>query len=125
MLKALPGLRKWACGGTQIQYHLVSIEGQNAVNKKSAELPTTIDGAVRLMLGLVPEDEQTRISDMSENDLSELHMGLGQWVRNHLGLWDVNSELLAATDEPNADDAFAVIVRAFWSTLRSQLPKVY
>ena len=118
-LKALPGLRKWACGGTQIQYHLVSIERQNAVNKKSAELPTTIGGAVRLMLGLVPDDEQTRISQMRENDLTELNMGLGQWVRNYLGLWGVNLDLLAVTGAPNADDASAVIVRAFCSTLRT------
>jgi hypothetical protein len=123
MLRGLPGLRKWACGGTQIQYHLGSIERQNAVNKKSAELPTTIDGAARLMLGLVPEDEQTRISHMRENDLTELHMGLGQWVRNYLGLWGVNSDFLAVTGEPNADDASAVIVGTFWSALRSQLPK--
>ncbi|MBK6594122.1 MAG: hypothetical protein IPG23_16180 [Burkholderiales bacterium] len=46
------------------------------MNKKSAELPTTIDGAARLMLGLVPEDEQTRISHMRENDLTEPH---GTW----------------------------------------------
>ncbi len=63
------------------------------MSKKPVELPTTIDGAARLMLGLVPEDDQAKIAYMSENDLPELHMGLGQWVRNPLGLWGSNTAL--------------------------------
>ena len=74
---------------------------------------------------LVPEDEQARIAYLSEGDLPELHMGLGQWVRNHLGLWGDNTALLAATGEDNPDDASAVIVKAFWERLRSELPKVH
>lgn len=77
------------------------------------------------MLGLVPEDEQSRIACMSEGDLPELHMGLGQWVRNHLGLWGDNTTLMAATGEDNADDASAVLVRAFWKQLRDELPRVH
>lgn len=88
-------------------------------------LPTSIDGAVRLMLGLVPEEDQSRIAYMSEEDLGGLHMGLGQWVRNHLGLWGDNTALMAATGENNADDASAVIVRAYWVQLRDGLPKVH
>ena len=95
------------------------------VSKKPVELPATVDGAVRLMLGLVPEDEQARIAYMSENELSELHMGLGQWVRNHMGLWGNNTALMAATGEDNADDASAVIVKAFRDELRRALPKVH
>jgi hypothetical protein len=95
------------------------------VTKKPIELPTTIDGAVRLMLGLVPQDEQARIAYMSEGDLPELHMGLGRWVRNHLGLWGENAALMAETGENNADDASAVIVKAFWEQLRGELPKVH
>jgi hypothetical protein len=95
------------------------------VTKKSVELPTTIDGAVRLMLGLVPEEDQSRIAYMSEDDLLGLHMGLGQWVRNHLGLWGGNTALMAAIGENNADDASAVIVRAFWEHLRNGLPKMH
>jgi hypothetical protein len=65
------------------------------------------------------------VPDMSENDLRGLHMGLGQWVRNHLGLWAGNSALMAATGEDNADDASAVLVKAFWNELRRALPKVH
>lgn len=77
------------------------------------------------MLGLVPEDEQARIAYMTEDDLPELHMGLGQWVRNHLGLWCDNTALMAATGEDNADDASGVIVKAFWESLRGELPRVH
>jgi hypothetical protein len=77
------------------------------------------------MLGLVPEGEQAQIAYMSEEDLPGLHMGLGQWVRNHLGLWGDNAALIAATAENNADDASAVIVRAFWERLRADLPRVH
>ena len=95
------------------------------VTKNRIELPSTIDGAVRVMLGLVPEEEQARIAYMSEGDLPELHLGLGQWVRNHLSLWGENSALMAATGEGNADDASAEIVKAFWDELRRELPKVH
>ena len=95
------------------------------MTKKPVELPSTIEGAVRLMMGLVPEGEQARIAYMSEGDLPKLHMGLGQWVRNHLGLWGSNTALLAATGEDNADDASAAIVKAFWERLRGELPKAH
>jgi hypothetical protein len=93
--------------------------------KQRAELPKTVEGAVRLMMGLVPEGEQTRVAHMREEDLTGLHMSLGQWVRNNLGLWDENTALLGATGESNADDASEVIVKAFWVQLRRGLPKVH
>lgn len=51
------------------------------------KFPTTVEATVRLLLGLVPEDEQAKIVLMTEDDLMMLHFGLGQWIRNHLGLW--------------------------------------
>jgi len=93
--------------------------------KKAVELPTTVDGAVRIMLGMVPYDEQARIASLSEDYLVDLHMGLGQWIRNSLGLWDPDSQLMAATGESNADDASFVLIRAFWLKLQDDLPKVH
>lgn len=80
---------------------------------RSGEFPTSIDAAVRLLQGLVPEDEQAKIAALTQDELMALHFGLGQWVRNNLGLWGTNSALLAATDKENADDASAVIMN-FW-----------
>jgi hypothetical protein len=89
--KMKPRLHREACGRTLPQCHHGTIERLNLVTKRAVELPATIDGAVRLVLGQVPEDEQAQIAYMSEEDLPRLHMGLGQWVRNHLGLWSDNT----------------------------------
>ena len=87
--------------------------------------PATVEAAVRLLQGLVPEVEQTKIAMMLEDELTALHFGLGQWVRNHLGLWGDNPALLKATGEPDADDASGAIIRAFWQALRDGLSKVH
>lgn len=89
------------------------------------KFPATVEEVVRLLLGLVPDDEQSMIAAMKEDDLIDLHFGLGHWVRNNLGLWDNNSALLDATGELGADDASDKIIRAFWRSLRDDLPKVH
>ncbi len=47
------------------------------------EFPTTVDAAVRLLLGMVDESEQARIAAMDSEDMYTLHFGLGVWIRNH------------------------------------------
>ena len=44
----------------------------------SGEFPTSIEAAVRLLQGLVPEDEQAKIAAMTQDELIALHIGLGQ-----------------------------------------------
>jgi hypothetical protein len=92
---------------------------------KHETFPITVEAAVRLLQGLVPENEQSKIAAMAQDELISLHFGLGQWVRNHLGLWGANPGLLAATGKANADDASDVITHAFWQALRDNLPKVH
>jgi hypothetical protein len=87
--------------------------------------PTNDEAAVRLLHELVPDDEEAAICALAESDLIKLHHGLGQWIRNHLGLWGDNSKLLAATGEQTADDASDVVVRAFWLALRGKLPQIH
>lgn len=87
--------------------------------------PTSVEAAVRLLQGLLPDAEQAAICALAEGDLIKLHHGLGQWVRNHLGLWGNNSKLLAATGKQTADDASDVIIRAFWMALRKTLPQIH
>jgi hypothetical protein len=89
------------------------------------ELPTTVDEAVRILRGLVPAEEQARITSLTEDQLLSLHFGLGQWVRNYFGLWGSNPELLKASGETDADDASGVILRQFWLALRDELPKLH
>lgn len=93
--------------------------------KAIGRLPQTVEEAVRLLRSLVPEDQQASIAAMPEEELMTLDFGLGTWIRNNLGLWQENQALLNATECHSADDASAVIVRAFWLALRSDRPKVH
>ena len=74
---------------------------------------------------VLPEDEQAKIAAMPEDELIMLHFGLGQWIRNHLGLWHGNAVLLRATGESNPDDASGVIIHAFWKQLPNGMPKLH
>jgi hypothetical protein len=89
------------------------------------KFPTSVEAATRLLQGVVPEVEQTAIRAMAEGELINLHHGLGQWIRNYLGLWGDNPALLAATGKKTADDASDTIIRAFWLELRTELPKIH
>lgn len=90
-----------------------------------SEFPTTVDQAVRLLMGMVQESEQAKIAAMDANDIHTLHFGLGMWIRNHMGLYAGNAELLKDTGETEPDEASMVILRAFWCRLRAELPKIH
>lgn len=92
---------------------------------KNQDYPTTIDTAVRLIMGLMPEEEQARIAYLSECDLATLHLSLGQWIRNNMGLWKNNLALLEATGQSDPDDASTVIITSLWHRLREELPRVH
>ena len=89
------------------------------------DVPVTVDAAVRALRALVSIEEQGKICSLREDQLVSLHWGLGQWVRNHFGLWGINHALLNATGKEGADDASEVILREFWSSLRDELPKLH
>lgn len=91
----------------------------------NSNLPATVEQAVRALLGLVPLAEQAKIAAMSEADLSMFHFGLGQWIRNHFGLWSGNDRLLHDASQPDPDNAGDVIVRMFWMQLRNNQPKLH
>ena len=89
------------------------------------EYPTTVDAAVRLLLSMVEESEQAKIAAMDSEDIYTLHFGLGMWIRNHMGFYAGNDQLLKATGETEPDDASMVIMRAFRDRLRADLPKIH
>lgn len=83
------------------------------------EFPTTVDAAVRLLLSMVEESEQAKIAAMGSDELYTLHFGLGTWIRNHMGFYAGNDQLLKATGETEPDDASMVIMRVFRDRLRA------
>jgi hypothetical protein len=78
----------------------------------------TVDEAVQILLTLVPESEQANIAEIPEDELIRLHLGMGMWVRNNLGLWQGNEALMADTGALDVDGAASVIGRAFWLRVR-------
>jgi uncharacterized protein DUF6794 len=87
--------------------------------------PKTVDQAVGVLLGLLPDDEKAKIAALSQDDLVALQLGLGMWIRTNLGLWSTNSALLESTRAQNPDDASAVIIEALWHRLQEDTPKVH
>ena len=71
------------------------------------------------------DNDKATISAMGDLELIGLHMGLGAWIRDNLGLWKGNRPLLECTDAPNADDPSMVIVEAVWRRLREMVPRVH
>ena len=89
------------------------------------DFPTTVDGAVRLLMSIVEESEQTKIAAMDGDDIYTLHFGLGTRIRNHMGFYAGNAQLLKDTGESEPDDASMVIIRTFRDRLRADLPKIH
>lgn len=87
--------------------------------------PATIDEAVGVMIASLSDEVKATIAAMAKSELIRLHFGLGAWIRNNLGLWRGNRELLESTGEADADDASMVIVEAVWRPVREMVPKVH
>lgn len=91
----------------------------------STNCPTTVDAAVRLLMSMVDESEQAKIAAMNVDDISNLHFGLGMWIRNTMGFYSGNTQLIKDTGETEPDDASMVIIRAYREQLLSSIPKIH
>ena len=87
--------------------------------------PTTVDAAVRLLMTMVDESEQAKIAAINVDDIYSLHFGLGMWIRNNMGFYAGNAQLLKDSGETEPDDASMVIIRAFREQLRSSMTKIH
>jgi hypothetical protein len=71
--------------------------------------PKSIEEAVEVLLSELSEKDRQAIRIMAEQELSSLHLSLGNHIRNGFGLWENNEELLSACCPDgslrNADDA--------------------
>lgn len=82
------------------------------------QYPKSIKEAVGLLSSELSEKDKQAIRNIAEQELSLLHLNLGNYIRNEFGLWGNNEELLKACCPDhslrNADDASMVIIRALW-----------
>jgi hypothetical protein len=90
---------------------------------KSDSPPKTIEEAIdRLIKGLSLKDKAT-IANMEEIDLSTLHFNLGEYIRNHFGLWSGNDDLMTSCcfivgkDNVDQDEASSIIIKELWKRL--------
>jgi len=72
--------------------------------------PKTITEAVDILVHILSKEDLDKIKSMSDDDLTDLHFGLGQWIRNEFGLWNENYELMKDCGAKNQDDACSVII---------------
>jgi len=81
-------------------------------------IPETVTEAVDRLLATLSEKQKAEIAAMKEDDLINLHFGLGMEIRNTFGLHDLGSKLLADCGTPHPDDGAAVIVKTLWGQLQ-------
>ena len=81
------------------------------------------DIADRVLVDMSEKDRET-FKDMTEDDLSVLHFGLGMYVRNNFGLWSGNDKLLKSYGADDTyslkhpDDVSMKIIKAAWKKLQ-------
>ncbi len=81
--------------------------------------PKTVEEAVDLLCSFMDKDEEDAIRDMAKEDLTFVHLGFRETIRNQCGLWTGNEELLRSCETKHPDDASMVIVEALWRTLQT------
>jgi hypothetical protein len=85
-------------------------------------LPRTVDEAVDEIISGLSEDDKALVRGTARDDLIRFHHGWGTGIRNGLGLWGDNTELLASCGSPrmHADTASMVIIKAVWARLQEK-----
>jgi hypothetical protein len=83
-------------------------------------LPTTVEGAAEKLLDQLSDwDDLPLLAEMDDVALECLHVTLGPYIRNKLGLWQGNEALLEDCGTSHPDDAYVVILDALVQRLRS------
>jgi len=100
----------------------------NALNLKTdkletMDLPKTVDEAVKFLISKLSLKDKTAITQMLEDDLSNLYPTLGLTIRNRF-LYPRNDKLLESCREIakdkylHWDQALSIIIRELWKKLR-------
>ncbi|MGB5155883.1 putative molybdenum carrier protein [Desulfobacterium sp. N47] len=91
------------------------------------QLPKTVEKAEDIIIREMTLKDKSTLAYMRAEDLGSLQLSLGEYIRNHFGLWGENTELLESCriasgedDEDNfdADRASLVIITELWKKLQ-------
>jgi hypothetical protein len=89
-------------------------------------VPTTIDEAVQALMDKLSLEDKAAITRMSEDETSDLHHGLGRWIRNNWGLWQGGplKDHMMSLGFTHPDDMSGSIIREFWARLNKLPSKI-
>jgi hypothetical protein len=99
------------------------IKNWSANFQQNFQHPETVDEAVERLMMILDGEQKLAIAVMQEEDLINLHFGLGMAIRNAFGLHEQGSKLLASCNNNelynsiHPDNASEVIIRQLWNKL--------
>jgi hypothetical protein len=85
---------------------------------KNTMLPETVGEAVEWLITVLEDRHKMFLTLMREDELIELHFGLGLSIRNSFGLHNADCKLFRDCGVDNSDDASDVIIKALWNKLK-------
>ncbi|MCP4748516.1 MAG: hypothetical protein GY874_20640 [Desulfobacteraceae bacterium] len=103
-----------------LHYH----KAHDISSSKIAKYPCNVKEAVEKLKKVIPLKERTILANLQPDDLNHLGGGLSEYIKQAFGLYAGNADLLkscaetGSLDRPLADEASAVILRAFYDYLK-------
>ena len=89
-------------------------------DKARHQLPVHDPAAVDAGLDELPREALDQIASVGSDELIKMHLIVGSHLRNTLGLWAGNPDLLNACGKPHPDDASLIIFTALWEMLQEK-----
>ena len=102
----------------------ISVERKQAEKGKPSTPPKTVEEAVDRLIRELSLKDKTTISNLAGDELINLHITLGDYIRNEFGLWSGNKDLMtscctiAETDKIHEETASTIIIEELWKRLR-------
>jgi hypothetical protein len=100
------------------------VELEHHLKGTPSTLPKTVEEAVDRLIDELSLKDRTTLSNLSEDELINLHISLGEYIRNEFGLWAGNKDLMAScctiaqTEKIHEDTASTIIIEELWKSLR-------
>ena len=93
------------------------------MNDFSSSFPKTKEDAVNRIISILPNKDIEAIRTTPKENLNMFHFNLGIFIRNELGLWKGNKELMEdCYGEPcyyyDADQISGIIIDGIWERLQ-------
>jgi hypothetical protein len=85
--------------------------------QQNVKPPETVAEAVDRLIAILDDDQKAVIAAMREDELIDLHFGLGMAIRNAFELYEPGSQLLASCGVTQPDDASGIIIENLWLRL--------